>query len=256
MENPADNLPERYRVFVDALFATHPWHQTNAYMKAFPGASYDTARNNASVLMRDPRVIAEVERRKVERREAAKLEADLIDRELALLATADPRELSEWYTGACRYCYGDGHRYQRTPAEFERDLAAYLQTPEGKADPAGLAFDMQGGVGFNPKREPHGECPECHGEGVGYEVFKDTRYLSPAAARLFAGVKRTRDGVEIKTRSQDKALEMIGRRLGLFRDNVGLSGPDGGPIPVASVSSTTTDPQEAARLYLAVMGAQ
>lgn len=223
--------------FVAELFATAPVNQTAAYMRVYD-VSERVASVEASRLMKDPRIIAEVERWQKQLRDKLELSVADIVKELTLVATADSRELSEYRIGCCRYCHGDGFKYQRTPAEFDRDLAAHIRNrqAEKRPDDMGLEFDIQGGVGFNGKRPPNEDCPECFGDGIGYEVFKDTRNLSPAAARLFQGVKRTRDGLEIKQRSADDAIKLAGQHLGMFKTGIELSAPGGGPVGIAHYS--------------------
>ena len=63
-------------------------------------------------------------------------------------------------------------------------------------------------------------CDECFGDGVEEVFVQDSRELSPAARELYAGVKTTQHGVEIKTHSRDKAMELLGRHLAMFTDNV------------------------------------
>jgi phage terminase small subunit len=58
------------------------------------------------------------------------------------------------------------------------------------------------------------------------EVFAaDTRTLSGDAALLYAGVKETSGGIEIRMHDQLKALENVARHLGLFKDQVEQSVP-------------------------------
>jgi hypothetical protein len=235
-----------------------PRNATAAYMRVHPYAGRSSANLQACLLMADPRIKAEVEAREEQLRADLALTAANVIREICLVASADPRELSEYYVGACRYCHGDGNRYQRTPAEMRRDMEAHVDARRkaGTPDPLCLEFDMQGGVGWNPRHDPNPECGECFGEGIGYEVFKDTRNLSPGAARLFAGVKRTRDGIEIKTRSQDKSVELAMQCLGLSKTKLEHSGPGGGPIATAgiAISAVTSDPTEAAAMYQKLIG--
>ncbi|MFM9859099.1 terminase small subunit [Pseudoxanthobacter sp. M-2] len=47
-------------------------------------------------------------------------------------------------------------------------------------------------------------------------MIDDTTKLSPDAAALYAGVKTTKDGIEIKMHDQMAALEKLGRHLGVF----------------------------------------
>lgn len=89
-------------------------------------------------------------------------------------------------------------------------------TGESAAWDADGLFDEGGGVGFNATRDPHPDCPECFGEGVGRAIAKDTRQLSPGAKALYAGVKVTKEGLEIKMHDKMAALSKIGQHLGMF----------------------------------------
>lgn len=241
--------------FIAEYLAVMPRNASAAYRRVHTGASREVSAVESHRLMHDERVKAEIDKREEQLRDDLALTAKEVTRELCLLALADPRELSEHHIGACRYCHGIDHKYQRTPAEYQTDLDAYADRTRGK-DPLCLEFDVAGGVGFNPYANPATGCPECFGHGVGYERYADTRNLSPSAARLYIGTKKTRDGIEIKTRCQHKALEMAGQALGLFKSRVELGGINGQPIQTASVSisAATTDPIEAAKLYQKLVG--
>jgi hypothetical protein len=52
--------------------------------------------------------------------------------------------------------------------------------------------------------------------GRGPPVFKDTRRLSPAARALYAGVKVTKDGLEVLMHDKVGALTKVGQHLGMF----------------------------------------
>jgi phage terminase small subunit len=75
-------------------------------------------------------------------------------------------------------------------------------------------------------------CPQCEGEGVARIVPQDTRKLSPIGRLLYQGVKRTKDGIEIKIADKDKAREQANRIIGAFVDRKEISGPGGVPINV------------------------
>lgn len=136
-------------------------------------------------------------------------------------AYADPNELVENRIDCCRFCYGDGNQYQFTPQEFERhkeqhELDVREASAAGQAAPA---FDPKGGIGFNPNNEPNEDCPECFGRGKDSTVFKDTRFLSPAALALYAGTKEGKDGKQILMHSQEKARETLAKVHKLYEDN-------------------------------------
>lgn len=128
--------------------------------------------------------------------------------------TADPREVTELHVGACRHCYGDGHRFQRTQAEMDFDYETHLSKGKEPED-----FDEQGGVGYQASREPLSDCPECAGYGRPMVVLHDTRNISKAAASLFAGVKQTKFGIEVLMHSKDAAMDKLFKHFGLFEED-------------------------------------
>lgn len=129
------------------------------------------------------------------------ISAERVVAEAWSILIADPRELVEHHIGCCRHCWGKAFRYQRTAAELERDVASQA--------------DEQGGSGFNATRAPNPACTECFGKGQGRTYVNDTRNLSASAAALYAGVKQTKDGIEVKMHSKLDALDRLARLLGL-----------------------------------------
>lgn len=210
-------LNPKQLAFVAAYLGDAHRCQKRAYVMAY-GVKETTAYSAAGRMMKLPHVAAEIARREADLAERAGITAEEVVGEITRIAKADPRDLFEYRRGACRYCHGAGHLYQRTPREVREALALYAATPEGRKDPAMLAFDTQGGVGFNPNRAPHPDCPECFGMGEGYEYVKDSRTVPAGAARLFAGLQRTKDGIKIMTRSQDKMLELAAKMHKLLGD--------------------------------------
>lgn len=196
---------------------------TQAAIRAGYGRS--SADSEAARLLADPDVRTAVKALQDERARELKLEANEVLRHLVELAIADPNELIQHRRGCCRHCHGNLFGYQRTPAEMERDQAAHevAELERQRKDPERhqpRVFDPAGGVGYDPRREPHEDCPECFGEGVERIHLADTRHLSGPARRLYAGVKQTKDGVQVLMRDQDKAIELIGRHLAMFKDKV------------------------------------
>lgn len=188
---------------------------TQAAIRA--GYSMDAARQMASDTLSKPYIqqaIAEERRKQAER---TGINADKLLAHAWAIATADPREIMEVKVGCCRYCWGIGHRQQRTVAEMNRALEAFHAN---KKKPKDAEFDEEGGIGFNANRPPHPECPECYGDGHPREVLHDTRTISPAAAQLFAGIKRTKEGLQVLTHSKEAFAEKLFKHLGLYeKDN-------------------------------------
>lgn len=59
----------------------------------------------------------------------------------------------------------------------------------------------------------------------GEEVYiKPTATLSDVKKKAISSIKQTKDGIEIKFHDKEKALEMLGRHLGMFKDKVEVSG--------------------------------
>jgi hypothetical protein len=77
-------------------------------------------------------------------------------------------------------------------------------------------------VGYDPRRPPHEDCPECFGRGVANVLAKDTRFLSDTGRRQYAGAKVTKNGIEIQARDRDKALDLAAKHTGVAKETVHL----------------------------------
>jgi phage terminase small subunit len=206
-------------------------NQTQAAIRA--GYSPGSARQTASRLMATPAVAEAITKAMVERAQATAITADKVLERYWAIATANPQELTSLYRACCRFCWGKDHHYQWTPQELRdaqrehaKEVAFATEEQLKLIDPV----DEWGGTDFDARKDPNPDCPECHGAGVERVQFKDTRDLSPAARLLFAGVKTTQAGMEIKVHDQMAALQQVGRHLGMFKDRVEHTGKDGGEL--------------------------
>ena len=196
------------------------------------GYSERSASQIAYELMAEPDVKAAIDAALAERARAVQISADDVLRDLIAIAKADPNDIVQHRRLCCRYCWGKGFGYQRTAAEMERDRRTHEADMERRQEDAAKteqpftprAFDEAGGIGYRRTNEPNPECPECFGEGVEDVHIKDTRLLAAEPRALYAGVKRTKEGIEVKTHDKKAVLELIGRHLGMFKDKVELSG--------------------------------
>ena len=70
------------------------------------------------------------------------------------------------------------------------------------------------------------------GTEVTYQIvmLSETEDLSADQRAALANVKQSVNGVEIKLHDKIKALELLGRHIGMFNDKLSLSGADGGPL--------------------------
>ncbi|WP_065202682.1 terminase small subunit [Chromobacterium subtsugae] len=152
--------------------------------------------------------IAEAQQARSQRTE---ITADMVLDRLWQIATADPNDLVQYRRDNCRHCWGAGHQYQWTEAEFEQ---AQREAKEKGEEAPG----EKGGFGYVPTRDPNPACPECAGEGRGKIFVSDTRRVKGSARLLYAGVKQGRDGLELKMHDQLAALNKVAEHIGLFRD--------------------------------------
>lgn len=190
------------------------------------GYSPISARFQACELLAQADVQERIEAAIKARAARVAIDADDVLKRMHAVATADARELTEIYHCCCRYCWGKDNRYQFTPRELASARSKHTSdAAEAMANGKQLApFDEAGGIGFDPRRDPNQQCPECFGRGEEVVVFKDTRDLSPTARLLFAGVKTTQHGMEIRTHDQMSMLVNVGKHLGMFEKKVTVKG--------------------------------
>lgn len=143
-------------------------------------------------------------------------------RNLAAIVAADPNDLVEHRRTCCRYCHSFGCGYKRTRVEMERARREHerASVAAAKRDEAIEPFDEEGGDGYDPTEYPDPNCEQCFGEGVTTVVVKDTRTLTPEARALYAGIKQTKNGIEVLMHDKGKAVEMIAKHLGMLKEVV------------------------------------
>jgi len=211
----------------------------------------------ASKVLNNDKVQAVLNAHRAKASEAVSFGVADVLKELVDIVTADPGELTAHRRVCCRQCYGHDHKYQwRDRQEFVLALAARVDTnARAKKGHTRELPNDDGGYGYNQTLPPVQGCPHCFGEGFGEAWFADTRYLSPKGRKLFAGVEQTKDGLKIKTRNQDAALQTLAKALGMLKDGVEITMPGAQqPLPPAGVTiSVPLDPADASRLYASIM---
>lgn len=192
---------------------------TRAAIRA--GYSERSAYNQGQRLMKrdDVRIIIQAEMDK--RSARTNITQDMVLKRWWEIATANPNDLVQYRHVCCRHCYGVDHEYHWVDeVEYAKALAMHEKAMNdlkaGESAPP-MPSD-EGGYGFVRTDSPNADCPKCHGEGIGEMHVTDTRMLSGPAALLYAGVKQTRDGLELKMQDQLKALENVARHLGMYND--------------------------------------
>lgn len=225
-----------------------------AYRLAYDASNMKpvSVSNAAAELMRNPGIASFI----AERKAAADFRCDVTAAQVLdrwwRIATADPNEVVTHRRVCCRHCFGIGFAYQWQDAveygaaiQKELDAATIVKRPP-------VLPTCDGGFDYNHTLPPHPLCPKCRGEGYGDVMIADTRKLTGAARILYAGVKQTKNGIEVQLHDQAKALENIARHLNMFND-AGPGARNGNPNVsfhvVAGVSK-----EEAAGMYERLVG--
>ena len=230
------SLTPKQRRFVNEYCVDE--NATRAAIRA--GYSENGAGQQAHLLLKNIEIQEAIAERMEEVAVAASITPEWVVAQWAKIATADPNGLVQVRRTCCRYCYGFGNQYQWTEGEYAAAVDKAIEA--GKPAPDGM-----GGFGFNPNAEPAEDCPECGGLGIEDVHIFDTRKLKRHP--LYAGAERTRNGIKVTLRDQDKARDNLARYLGMLKDRTEISGPGGGPIGLANLTADDlTDDQLAAIL--------
>ncbi len=201
---------------------------TQAAIRA--GYSAKTAEQMGYQLLQKTSVQEAISKGEDELAERSKITQDKVLNRLWEMAQADPNELQRFIRVNCRYCWGTDHEYQWTKGEYQ---AAVQQ-----AQKLEMALPTcSGGLGFDKIKAPNADCPECRGLGVGYTYIADTTQVSLQAKLIYAGVKETQHGIEIKMHDQLGALIKAGQHIGMFKDRVELGNDPDNPLTDTKATS-------------------
>jgi phage terminase small subunit len=215
-------LTEKQKRFADEFLID--LNATAAYRRAGYTAKGNAAEVNASKLLRNTKVQEYIQQRQGDRQKRTEITQDMVLQRWWAIATADPNELIHLRRLCCRHCFGINHEYQwRDEEEYEAAVKAELEAArmEGREP---VTLSNAGGYGFDRLLRPHPKCPSCRGEGRPDLHMADTRDLTGPAKLLYAGIKQTQAGIEIKMQDQGKALELVARHLGMFVNEIKHSG--------------------------------
>lgn len=211
----------------------------NAAIRA--GVPEPGAATTAYRLLCRAEVVAAIAEREKDLAAAAGLSVEWVLRQWKEVAEADPNDLMWNELESCRHCHGQNHEFQWTEFEYRKAVQGaneHLCGPKCEQPCSKKIPPLPtGGFGFDPHLPPALDCPVCHGDGVVQVRIADTRRLKGAARWLYAGIKQTQHGIEVKTRNQDLARDNIAKYLGMLIDKKELAGPGGGPIPHVHVDA-------------------
>lgn len=220
-----DGVPERERIerFCGTFVAIgNSAHAFRTEYVVPEGKQWQWIQGKVRELMADPEVAARVQEMKDEAAARELVTVQQILRDLHDIATADPNELISICIDACRHCWGEEHAYQWIDEHEYWQAVERTQLAQASAvRPDALIMPTnEGGYGFWPQKGPHESCPHCFARGTMTPVIRDSTKISPAARKLYAGAKITKDGVEIKMHDQMRAREMVGKIIGVFKDGI------------------------------------
>lgn len=238
-----DALTPKQMAFIEELLADEQMNATAAYLRVFK-CSQKAAEASASRLLSQDKIKKGLIAARERLQQRTGITPDKVLHQWWQIATADPNDIMQLRRECCRHCHGIDHAFQwRNVREFdealnkaEDDAAAEERTPNLPTD--------EGGYGFDPGNPPNPDCPECDGNGRSRVHINDTRHLTGSARRLYAGIKQTQHGIEVKTRDQDAALQSIARHLGMFNDKLQLQGDKENPLfaMIADLKAATLRP--------------
>ncbi len=206
--------------------------------------SAKSAHAQGNRLLKDVRVKTFLDEERAKVAQTAQIDAVTLAKDYQDIIQANPNDLMELRRVCCRYCYGVDNRRMWTAREFEDAQENFKESHERWLDDSDAkqrrtkAYkrkepkppDIAGGLGFDPRKAPNPDCMECFGEGELKTHFKDTRSLTGGSLKLYAGVKQTKDGLELKVHDQMQARAKLAEHLGMSKSTTVLVGPNGGPV--------------------------
>lgn len=191
------------------------------------GYSKKSAGSQAFDLLKKPDIKQRIAFLEAEHLAKLEMDKDEIVERLVSLVRADPNELMQIRIAPCRYCHGENGEYHwRNQREFNKAHVAWQSSYEaarkGKSEEQTAIWKRDnpeptsiGGFGYKRTLPVNEECEECDGLGTFFSRPMDTTQLSPLGKALFAGVKETQNGIEIKTHDQMKALHTLAEIVNL-----------------------------------------
>src|SRR5580692_7536248 len=134
------------------------------------GIPENIAGQTAYRMLTKVEVLQAISEKTQEKLDLAELSIDWVLRQWKQIAEADPREIVYTRLECCRHCYGENHCYQWTEPEYREAVAiAQFHVCSKKCKPQcrlAIPPPPAGGFGFDARRPPVEDCPQCKGEGV------------------------------------------------------------------------------------------
>lgn len=226
---------EKYKLFARKYVETN----NGSNSAIFAGYERSNSYNAAVRLLKIPEVQNLIADYRAELMKNTDITAEMVLRRHWELANVDVNDMVQYRRYACRYCFGEQFAYQWID-ENEYWMAYALAAEKYPEDPTKLPTD-EGGYGYTRHNAPNPDCPRCDGVGDGAMVINDTTTLTGSTRALYDGVEETKNGLKVKLRDRDKHLDAVGRILGLYKDNVALTSPDGSMSPSRPLDEMTDE---------------
>lgn len=233
---------EKQKAFALQYVALHDAAAAYRCSHSVTGVSVRAIAERAATLLKNADVQRFIADYQAKAEQRINVTTDMVVERWWAIATADPNALIRYRHLNCRYCHGLANKYQWV------DMDEWATAAAAKIAANALPRSAEGGVGFDKLRAPNDHCAKCYGEGVGDVYIADTL---DAASPLYAGVKQTREGIQVLMRDQDAALSNIARWLGMFHDRQ-PGAANGNPIPPAVIMAAKSA-AEAAKIYSKIM---
>lgn len=174
-------LTMKQEAFV-AEYLRNGFNGTAAWMHSHPGCMPSSAATSAYQALRNPQIAARVAEHRAALVQKFEIDRDGLLQHFLQIVCADPNELTQLRQSACGHCFGGN-----------RGAAMYV--------------------------DPDPDCESCGGDGITVPWYADTRRLSPAGRALFAGIKQTKDGVQVLMHDKMAALTNIAKIIGAFEED-------------------------------------
>lgn len=195
---------------------------TQAALRA--GYSEKTAYRTGADNLIKPQIREAIQQAMQKREQRTEITADAVLQRWWDIATADPNDIVHLRRVCCRHCYGIDHNYQWVDKKEYATAVKAVKTIAIEQGKEPIIPSDAGGYGFDRLLRPNPDCPYCRGEGNPELHVEDTRDLGPKAKLLYAGIKQTQAGIEVKLQDQAKALENVARHLGMFVEKKEITG--------------------------------
>lgn len=233
------------QAFVDELLSMERRVAWKAYQRVYRVTSKPACEAAASRLLSLAKVQKAIAAGEEARLRRVEYSQDQMFNRLYSMLTADVGEIVEHRRENCRHCHGKDHKYLwKDEAEYERTCREIDESLPDGAKPDYPSTD--GGFGFDTHALPHPDCPNCSGEGYGRTHINDTRFLSPGARMLYAGVKETQNGIEVKLNDQVAVARLMMQHMGMLDPKLTLKGDAANPLValLESLPGSTLKPVE------------